>query len=209
MFDFELFRRLNQAAPMTETDVDDARRAREVDDTVTLESSNSKHPRLPVPPLSDADVASLISVEARDAVIAFEVSSQEVYNKKYIHPEAPAGQSGITVGIGYDLGYNSPSDVRAHWHELLPSDQIERMVAACGLKGPQARERLAEFRDITVPWEAAIEVYRRSIMPRFGRMVLASFPNAMEVKGHAFGALFSLVYNRGSSLDGDSRREMR
>jgi hypothetical protein len=98
--------------------------------------------------------------------------------------------------------------VRAHWQGILPADQIERMAGACDLRGDAARTRLSEFRDITVPWDAAIEVYSRSTMPKFGRAVLTTFPYAQEVKGHAFGALFSLVYNRGSSLDGPSRLEM-
>ncbi len=205
MFDIELLRRLNLDAAMSEADVAEGREGRDYQEPAFLEAAKPRHV---IPTLTDAEVAQLISDEARDAVIGFEVSSRKEYERKYIHPEAPAGDSGITVGIGYDLGYNSEADVRNHWKGLLVNDQIERMVKACGLKGQRARSCLSDFRDITVPWDVAMDVYRRSTMPRFGRKVLNTFPNAVETKGHAFGALFSLVYNRGESLQGDSRREM-
>ncbi len=205
MFDIELLRRLNLNAAMSEAEVAEGRDRRDYQEPSFLEAVKPRHV---VPNLTDAEVALLISDEARDAVVGFEVSSRKEYERKYIHPEAPAGDSGITVGIGYDLGYNSEADVRSHWNGLLANDQIERMVKACGLKGPKARACLSDFSDITVPWDVAMDVYRRSTMPRFGRKVLNTFPNAIETKGHAFGALFSLVYNRGESLQGDSRREM-
>jgi len=205
MFDVELLRRLNSGAALSDADVAEARDGRDYQEPAFLEATKPSHV---VPNLTDPQIAQLISEQARDAVIGFEVSSRREYERTYKRPEAPAGQSGITVGIGYDLGYNSASDVRAHWKGLLADELIERLVKACGLKGPSARSRLSEFRDIIVPWDAALEVYQRSTMPRFGRKVLNTFPNAVEIKGHAFGALFSLVYNRGESLSGESRREM-
>jgi hypothetical protein len=37
-------------------------------------------------------------------------------------------------------------------------------------------------------------------MPTFGRLVVATFPNAAKLHPHCFGALFSLVFNRGARL---------
>lgn len=205
MFDIELLRRLNSGAAMSEGDVAQGRGGKDYQEPAFFEAAKPRHA---VPNLTDGEVAQLISVQARDAVIGFEVSSRKEYERTYNHPEAPAGESGITIGIGYDLGYNSEADVRSHWQGLLGDGEIERLIKACGLRGATARACLGNFRDISVPWDAAIEVYQRSTMPRFGRKVLTTFPNAIETKGHAFGALFSLVYNRGESLQGDSRREM-
>jgi S1-C subfamily serine protease len=207
MPDFEILGRLAAAAAPSEEEVDAARNARDFaeDASGTLEARRLPHP---VPELTDAQVCALASDEACLKVIEFEVTSEQVYRRKYELPIAPAGASGITIGIGYDVGWNTPPGVRRDLEGLIPVDDIETLTRACGVRGNEARQRLAEFRRIRVPWEAAVEVFRRATMPRFGRDVLRTFPNAVELKGHCFGALLSLVYNRGSSLDGDSRREM-
>ena len=54
-----------------------------------------------------------ISQAAFDLIVAEEVSSQAAYNARYQRPERPGGQSGITVGIGYDCGYATPERIRA------------------------------------------------------------------------------------------------
>jgi hypothetical protein len=46
-----------------------------------------------------------ISDAAIDLIITFEVSSPAVYERKYRRPIWPRGRSGITIGIGYDVGY--------------------------------------------------------------------------------------------------------
>ena len=208
MPDFEILGRLAAAAAPSEEEVDEARNARDYaeDAAATLEARKLAHP---VPELTPAQVCALASDEACLKVIEFEVTSEQVYRRKYELPIAPAGASGITIGIGYDVGWNTPPDVRSDLEGLVPVDDIEALTRACGVRGDDARQRLPEFRRIRVPWEAAVEVFRRATMPRFGRDVLRTFPNAVELKGHCFGALLSLVYNRGSGLDGDSRREMR
>jgi cysteinyl-tRNA synthetase, unknown class len=159
--------------------------------------------------LTDAEVAALVSPEARNKVIEFEVTSRAEYEKKYIRPEAPGGASGIILGIGYDVSVFQPDDIRVHWKGLLPDDAIERLVKVSVLKGGVAQKGLSDVAEISVPWDAAVAVYERATLPTYGRKVLATFPNALEIKGHAFGALFSLVYNRGTSLEGDRREEMR
>jgi hypothetical protein len=198
MFDLELMRRLSAVAAMTEVDTEEARSARDYDEGLQLEG---KGPRHPYPTLTDDEIATLVSNEARMAVIGFEVTSEAVYKKKYERPIAPAGQSGITIGIGYDLGWNKPENVRQDFAGLISAEDIETLIRACGVRGDEARRRRPEFNDIRVPWDAAIEAFRRATTPRFGRKVLMTFPNAVDTKGHAFGALFSLIYNRGESLE--------
>lgn len=80
---------------------------------------------------------------------------------------------------------------------------------ACRKTGGEAQAIVSRFHNIVVPWDAAVAAYERSTIPRFGRLVLSTFPHAVELKGHAFGALFSLVFNRGSSLSGPKRVEMQ
>jgi hypothetical protein len=50
---------------------------------------------------------SQLSKPAIDYIISYEVTSPNVYNKKYTSPIRPDGKSGITIGIGTDLGYTT------------------------------------------------------------------------------------------------------
>lgn len=175
----------------------------------TLPQSTDPASSLSVPNLTNEEIARLVSPEARQMAIAFEVTSQSEYEKKFASPVAPAGDAGITIGIGYDIGYVTADELANNWAGLLPDAVIERLKRAAGVKGGAARARLAEFNDIRVSWEAAIAAFDRVTIPRFGRQVLTVFPNAKDLHPDAFGALFSLVYNRGSSLSGERRQEMR
>ncbi|MER3498445.1 MAG: hypothetical protein C4308_07320 [Chitinophagaceae bacterium] len=47
----------------------------------------------------------IISQKSIDQLIAFVISSKELYEKKYQQPTWPGGASGVTIGIGYDCGY--------------------------------------------------------------------------------------------------------
>jgi hypothetical protein len=57
----------------------------------------------------------------------------------------------------------------------------------------------------------AEEVFKGSTIGKYGRLVLRSLAHARELDANCFGALFSLVYNRGASFTfaGDRFREMR
>ena len=137
-------------------------------------------------------------------MIGFEVSDRATYERKYITPEWPKGQSGITIGIGYDIGYHTETEVRQHWAGLLAASDVEKLCEGVGLKGTMAQQALSRFQGIRVPWDTALEAYRRSIMPKYGGMVLKAYPEAQQLHGHCFGALFSLVFNRGARMT-DSR----
>lgn len=209
MFDVHLMRRLSAAAAVSETEVDELRQHKEA-----FESSDASFERIdPLSPeitgLSDADIAALVSPEARDLVIGFEVGSRQLYEKKYIEPEWPKGASGVTIGIGYDVGYYTAEELRRHWDGLIDEADIAKLIRAVGVKGASAGAIVSQFRGIRVPWDAAIAAYERSTMPKYGRLALRAFPNALDLKGHSFGALFSLVFNRGAAMDGERRKEMR
>jgi hypothetical protein len=62
----------------------------------------------------------------------------------------PGGSSGITLGIGYDIGYVSEEQFEQDWIRHLGRDQVERLKTAIGLTGGSARLRAPQFRDIKV-----------------------------------------------------------
>ena len=203
--DFEVLRRIAATSAISEAEAFEAHNASDYEDDPNLRNSGQFEAVGP----SDDEVRALISEDARLAVINFEVTSEAAYQRKYERQIAPAGDSGITIGVGYDLGYNEPDGVRRDLAGLIADADIETLVRACGLRGETARRRLSEFRNVRVPWDAALKLFERATTPRFGRLTLQTFPNSALLAGHAFGALFSLVYNRGTSMSGDRRAEMK
>jgi GH24 family phage-related lysozyme (muramidase) len=121
-------------------------------------------------------------------------------------PDWPGGASGVTIGYGYDLGYNTEDDLRLEWGDL-PSAVLDRLAAMIGLIGSNAHAMIYSFRDVIIPQAMCIRVFEETSWPKAGRQMLTVF-DAMALPPDCFGALQSLVYNRGTSLVGDRRREM-
>jgi uncharacterized caspase-like protein len=161
--------------------------------------------------LSDDEVIAMISPEARELVVTQEIGSRAAYERQYKHPAWPGGASGVTIGIGYDMGQCSMADYASCWQDKLPEDAFQRLAKSVGVSGPAAREMQRSMLNIVVPWDAAEEVFIVRTAPKYARMVLRQLAHARDLHPHSFGALFSLVYNRGASFgnDGDRCREMR
>ena len=121
------------------------------------------------------------------------------------HPEWPGGDSGITLGIGCDIGVDP--DSLALWQPWLPPDDYNRLVRVKGLTGDDAEEALDRVRDIAIPADAAGRVLAVQLGTT-AALVRRTFPGADGLPDHSFGALISLVYNRGAKLEGSSRAEM-
>ncbi len=207
MYDLELMRRVSVIGQLSELEQAQIREYREFH----LEAAPGQlETASPFDTWPGEQIARFISPEAENLVVNFEVTSREVYERRYIKPIWPGGASGVTIGIGYDLGYHPPSEIGAHWSGLLSESDIALLQSAYKLTGPGGKAALSRYTAIRVPWDAALSAYRRSTMPKYGRLVLSAFPNADQLHGHSFGALFSLVFNRGASMDAsDRRKEMR
>lgn len=155
----------------------------------------------------------LISEAAAALIIEQEVSSEAAYKQKYQRPERPGGASGITIGIGYDCGYSTPSQIRSDWTGRIPANMVEVLaMRAAGLTGDAAQARLAELRpQIVVPWDAALGEFYDVEVPRWVAKVRSYLPNTEMLHPDSLGALVSLTYNRGPSFNnqGDRYTEMR
>lgn len=153
----------------------------------------------PLPPLCDRPI---------DLIISFEVGSPQVYQRKYRHPIWPGHASGVTIGIGYDLGYQSRSIIAQDW-ERHP--HAVRLATAAGITGPLAREHARQLADITVEYGMARQVFDQTSVVIHHRIARRVFrPQYFDtLPCNARGALVSLVFNRGGSMSGERRREMR
>jgi GH24 family phage-related lysozyme (muramidase) len=57
--------------------------------------------------------------------------------------------------------------------------------------------------------DAARRVFLTRTVPRYQQLTAKAFPGVQNLPADAQGALFSLVYNRGTSMEGEKRTEMR
>lgn len=154
----------------------------------------------------------MISQKAIDLIIREEVSSEATYRKRYTGPIWPGVASGVTVGIGYDVGYVTPARLRADWQGRIPDKMITALSRACGVRGAAAKPLARQLQgQVVVPWEAAISNFREIKMPRWIATVKGKLPNTDRLHPDCLGMLVSLAYNRGPSFDapGDRYREMR
>ncbi len=152
-----------------------------------------------------------ISQESFDLIVNCEVSSRAAYERNYHRPERPGGQSGITVGIGYDCGYVNSIIIQQDWAGKIPDAMVAVLRSVAGLKGAAAQKQLSRVRPLVdVPWAAALDVFSNVSIPKYLKMTSA-LPNFDELPPTCKGVLLSLVYNRGASFSaaGDRYREMR
>lgn len=153
-----------------------------------------------------------ISLEAIEEIIFEEDSSEWYYLKCYQHPEWPGGRSGITIALGYDLGYASPAKIHSDFDGLLDPKMVELMCSLSGHVGTRAHLDLARVRGaIVVPWSVALKVFLKHDMPAWIATVRNVLPNTQKLGPTCLGILVSLAYNRGASFSmvGDRYREMR
>lgn len=155
-----------------------------------------------------------ISDRAYKLIVDFETGGRAYYesprgiNKR---PVWPAGQSGVTIGCGYDLGYHLQAEFKAAWGMRLAPQDVSILAGALGLKGRSARDFMSRVSHIIIEWGVALAVFDAVDMPRETRLTLSHLPIAAGLHPHCLGALVSLVFNRGASfrLAGDRYREMR
>ena len=149
-----------------------------------------------------------VSRKGLKQLVRHEISSAAYYRKFLSHPIWPGGNSGVTIGIGYDLGQNSKTQVRKDWIGKLSEIDLEKLIVVCGLKGDIAKHALNGVRSITVPLEKAQEVFYESTLIRYAASTLRTYPGVEHLFPDAQSGLLSLIYNRGTSFKGAGRKEM-
>ncbi len=149
------------------------------------------------------------SREALEMIIHYETGGEAYYRAKLQRPTVPPAPSGVTIGCGYDLGYNTREAIAEDWSALLPPAQVARLQSCAGLKGAAATAALPRVRDIIIPWAAAIRVYESRTLPRFSRLTEQAYPGILRMHPHVQGVILSTSYNRGTSFTGDRRLELR
>lgn len=151
-----------------------------------------------------------ISQKAVNSIIFFEVGSPANYIKLYQHPKVEIGDSGITIGIGYDLGYNSKEQIQSDWGDVLPAETVKLLLGVSGLKKEKAKESYDSVKALTIPLDSAMKVFINRSLKHYGIITKSVYPGVDKLLPDAAGALLSLIYNRGANTDKnlDRRIEM-
>ena len=150
------------------------------------------------------------SEKTLDLLLQFEVGGGKAYYEKYLSKFTwPGGASGPTIAIGVDCAYYNESEL-AEIFSFLPKDQITQIKKSSGKTGENGKEYALKLRSagIIVAWDKAINIFQKLTWPKFTKLAEKTFPGLNELHPDAYGAIISLVFNRGTSLKGTSRKEM-
>jgi hypothetical protein len=151
----------------------------------------------------------VVSKTGLDQIVRFEISSEANYRKNLQNPIWPGGESGVTIGIGYDLGFTAASRIEEDWRGRMRDADLERLLKVEGLKGPDAKKALPKVKDAVVELGPAQEVFFRRTLPFHATQTQRAYPGVERLPADAQAMLLSLVFNRGASLTGATRVEMK
>ena len=151
----------------------------------------------------------MLSKKSLNLILEFEVGGGENYYNKFLkNPAWPGEQSGVTIGVGYDLGYVNKAEFSEDWKDL-PKETFDRLYKVVGIKGYNAKNLIRGLKDISIPWDLSLKVFNNKTVNKFYNLTRQTFPNFDNLPEDAKGGLVSLVFNRGAALEGDRRREMK
>jgi hypothetical protein len=166
-----------------------------------------EHKQASLPPLIIPPSPQL-SEAGYQLILDYEVGGGFPYYDKFLSfPTVPPEQSGVTIGIGVDLGYVSEPVFRQDWNRLNETYQ-NRLARTVGKTGAAARATLSSVRDILIEWGHAEAVFNEVTIARYYSLTKRTYPELPALHPNAQAALVSLVFNRGGSLIGARRREM-
>lgn len=157
------------------------------------------------PPVDDRQAA--CRAAAASLIIRWEITSPAYYKRRLATPVYPGGASGVTWGVGYDGGHQTVAVILDDWHAHQARD---RLATTAGVTGTKAKAILPRYRDILTEYGYAAEIFETRTLIEYERRARRAFGKGFdELRPNACASLVSIVYNRGASMTGDNRREMR
>lgn len=142
-------------------------------------------------------------------LIKHEIISKNYYQRRLQKPIWPGGASGVTIGIGYDLGYHRDYQIKRDWSPYLSDAEVNKLIRVASKKGSQVKSKLASLKDIRIPYDIAAKVFSESTLPRYAKNTFKTYKGIEKCLPDVQAAILSLVYNRGTRLSGSTRKEMK
>jgi GH24 family phage-related lysozyme (muramidase) len=136
-----------------------------------------------------------------------ETGGKAYYSKRLTGVAWPGGAS---VGVGFDCGYNTRAQIQAAWASVCSPAELNALLACAGATGARGQALARRYRSaVRITWEEAQVPFVRDTLPRFTQQTASAFRlTPTQLHPHSNGALTSLVFNRGPSMTGHSRRHM-
>lgn len=165
---------------------------------------------LPEPPPAPPARTVPISDGAITLLVNTEIGSEAMYRRRFTRPVWPGGASGVTIGVGVDLGQMRQDEIRYDWEQ---HPQLDALLPAAGFQGEQARLLTAHMQDVITEFPLALDVFLRNDVLQYYRMSVRAYPGMEALGLNAQGVLVSLTFNRGGVIPktctpGSSRYEM-
>ena len=152
----------------------------------------------PSPDLSTSDVTFIVREE---------VGSRKYYDQITAFPHFPGEASGVTIGIGYDLKYQGPDNFEEDWGLELRPEDLQKLRPYLGKDGSSGA--VAALKSIIITFPTAWRVFTKCSLPRYVGQTRSAYPQFITLPDGCRGVLVSLVYNRGTAMDGERRKEMK
>lgn len=149
-----------------------------------------------------------LSKDSIDFIIDNETGGKAYYEKYLIHPtvpgdpDSPTNNSGITIGVGDDLGQMTKEEFLDKYGRIFPPDDEAKLLKCIGLHRDNSRAKLSTVKHIVLPWDLAQRIF-----------VIKTVPIEVEKTEKTFGEMFhrlpemcksalvSIVFNRGPSME--------
>ena len=89
--------------------------------------------------------------------------------------------SGVTIGIGYDLGYAAMQDVAEDWLPYIGAAATDLLQTVRGITGLPAREAAANIRSVEIDWNAAHSNFVSVLTNLYAGETIRYFPNSDQL----------------------------
>lgn len=155
------------------------------------------------------DAGSLwISQRAVDNVMTHETGGYDYYKKFCERPENPGFSSGVTIGVGYDLRFHTPAEIRRDWQGVATVDELD---ALCSVAGKPGSAVGAIKYKVRITWEEAQVVFKRTTVSEWAKNTAQAYVIVKpdQLHPHLNGALWGNSFNRGAAMTGSRCLEKR
>src|SRR2546423_1342684 len=109
-----------------------------------------------------------LSDNARNLIFKFEDLGQP--------GQWPGGESGVTIGIGYDLGFATAEQFRSDWADCLTDGDCAALTAVLGQTGQKAKASAPALKSIVIKRADAERVSTQRSEPKAQAETEAAFP---------------------------------
>lgn len=153
-----------------------------------------------------------VGPKAQQLIVTEEIGSAAYYEAQCQSPVWPGGSSGVTIGIGYDLGQHTAAEIQEDWGSIVSAPELVLLAKCAGRTGPTAQALVREGLFVTIVLADAMKVFLTKTLPHYAQMTEDALDNCGQLSPDAFGVLVSITYNRGAEgwndFDSDRHSEM-